>query len=66
MKEMELPKDSICLVGDQIFTDIYGGNRMGFKTVLVTAVGKNETKFVSFKRIFEQLVLREYEKSTQK
>ncbi len=64
--DFNLPPEEICLVGDQIFTDIYGGRRMRFYTVLVTAVGKNETKLVAFKRVFEQLVLREYRKNTDK
>ena len=49
-----------CLVGDQLFTDIYGGNRMKLKTVLVTAVGEDETSFVSFKRRFEKRILMKY------
>ncbi len=64
--EFNLPSKEICLVGDQIFTDIYGGRRMKFLSVLVTAVGKNETKLVAIKRVFEQLVLREYRKNTKK
>lgn len=60
--EFGLAPSEICLVGDQIFTDIYGGLRMGFYTVLVTAVGENETGFVAFKRIFENAVMREYHK----
>ena len=62
-KEFAVAPCEICLVGDQIFTDIYGGLRMGFYTVLVTAVGENETKFVAFKRIFEKAVLKEYAKN---
>ena len=62
MKDFSLNPNEICLVGDQIFTDIYGGLRMGFYTVLVTAVGKNETGFVAFKRIFEKAVMKEYAK----
>ena len=58
-----LDKEKVLAVGDQIFTDIYGGLRMGFYTVLVTAVGENETKFVAFKRIFEKAVLKEYAKN---
>ncbi len=61
-----LKAEEICLVGDQIFTDIYGGLRMKFYTVLVTAVGENETKFVAFKRIFEKAVMEEYAKNTGK
>lgn len=48
------------LVGDQLFTDILGGNRMGMMSVLVTAVGKDETGFVSFKRRFEKKILKKY------
>jgi HAD superfamily phosphatase (TIGR01668 family) len=65
-KEFDVLPNEICLVGDQIFTDIYGGLRMGFYTVLVTAVGKSETKFVAFKRIFENLVMKEYAKNHTK
>jgi len=65
-KELNLNSDEICLVGDQIFTDIYGGNRMGFYSVLVTAVGENETKLVALKRVFEKAVLCEYRKKMQK
>jgi len=46
-----------CLVGDQIFTDMYGANRMNFLSVMVTAVGEDETSFVSFKRRFEKSIL---------
>ena len=65
-KTLSLGAENICLVGDQIFTDIYGGRRMGFYTVLVTAVGENETGFVAFKRIFEKAVLREFARKSAK
>ena len=63
---LNLKKEEICLVGDQIFTDIYGGNRMGYFSVLVTAVGENETRLVALKRIFEKLVIKQYRKNSQK
>ncbi|MBE7050461.1 MAG: YqeG family HAD IIIA-type phosphatase [Ruminococcaceae bacterium] len=55
--ELEIKKEECALVGDQLFTDIFGGNRMGFLSVLVTAVGCDETSFVSFKRKFEKRIL---------
>ena len=55
--ELGIKKNECALVGDQLFTDIFGGNRMGFLTVLVTAVGEDETGFVSFKRKFEKKIL---------
>lgn len=58
--EFALPPQNIALVGDQIFTDIYGANRMGFYSVIVTQLGANETGFVAFKRIFERLVMASY------
>ncbi len=59
-KHFNLPSENIALVGDQIFTDIYGANRMGFYSVLVTQLGENETGFVAFKRIFEKMVINRY------
>lgn len=46
------------LVGDQIFTDVYGGNRMGFYTVLVDPIEQIENKFFYVKRFFERLILK--------
>lgn len=54
---------SVCLVGDQLFTDVFGANRMGFLSVLVTAVGEDETGFVSFKRVFERMLMKQYNKT---
>lgn len=55
MKKMKAKKSETILVGDQIFTDIWGANRAGIKSVLVDPVSKtNEDKFVAFKRIFEK------------
>ena len=43
------------MVGDQLFTDILGGNRSGLTTVLVTPIDPSiEPPFVRFKRIFER------------
>jgi len=59
-KEFDVPSQNICLVGDQLFTDMLGANRMGFVSVVVTALGENETGFVSFKRVFEKLIMKKY------
>lgn len=64
--KLGVPPDEICLVGDQLFTDIFGANRMGFFSVAVTALGENETGFVSFKRFFENLLLQSAQKEKRK
>ena len=46
------------MIGDQIFTDVWGGNRIGVKTVLVTPINKKESVFTKVKRPFEKIILR--------
>ncbi|HHV96216.1 MAG TPA: YqeG family HAD IIIA-type phosphatase [Clostridiaceae bacterium] len=48
------------VVGDQIFTDVYGGNRLGMYTILVKPIHKQEFFFVKLKRYLEKYVLRRY------
>lgn len=59
-RTMNLENKNIAVVGDQIFTDIYGGNRSGMFTVLVKPIDKREGRLVQFKRIFEKRILRQY------
>ena len=61
--QLGTPCENICLVGDQLFTDMFGANRVGFVSVLVTALGENETGFVSFKRVFEKMIMKKYNES---
>ncbi len=55
---MNIPCEQLCMVGDQIFTDILGGNNAGCKTVLVQPIQKEKMAFFRFKRAMERLVLR--------
>lgn len=57
LSNMETKAENAALVGDQLFTDIYGGNRMGLTTFLVTPIKNDETKFIVFKRKLENFVL---------
>lgn len=57
LSELGISSNETCLVGDQLFTDMLGANRMGFLSVFVTAVGEDETSFVSFKRKLEKKIL---------
>ncbi|HHY23877.1 MAG TPA: YqeG family HAD IIIA-type phosphatase [Clostridiaceae bacterium] len=47
-------------VGDQIFTDVYGGNRLGIHTILVKPINKKESLFVRLKRFPERYILKRY------
>ncbi len=46
------------VIGDQLFTDIYGGNRLNMPTVLVKPISDAEGKFIKFKRFFERIILK--------
>lgn len=53
--KMDLKRTEIAMVGDQLFTDIWGGNRAKCLTVLVEPINpKIEPKFVRFKRLLEK------------
>lgn len=49
--------EETAVVGDQLFTDIYGGNRLGLYTVLVVPISKREFLGTKFVRMVERRVL---------
>ncbi len=51
-------KENMLVIGDQIFTDVLFGKLSGIKTVLVTPMELEKTKFFKFKRWLEKLILR--------
>ncbi|HEX2946450.1 MAG TPA: YqeG family HAD IIIA-type phosphatase [Clostridia bacterium] len=63
---MGIKNENIAVVGDQIFTDVYGGNRAGMFTILVHPIDKREGKLVRFKRIFEKRILIRYTEWSKK
>ena len=54
-----LKKEKTVAIGDQIFTDVWGGKRAGCYTILVKPIDvKSENFFIKLKRIFEKPFLR--------
>ena len=62
MRIMDLNRNQTAIIGDQIFTDVLGGNRLGLFTVLVTPVKSKEFWWTTGVRHFEKRVLRRMEK----
>ncbi|MDQ0299784.1 HAD superfamily phosphatase (TIGR01668 family) [Salibacterium salarium] len=56
-KNMGLKKSEVVVMGDQVLTDVVGGNRAGFYTVLVVPVGKGDGFFTKLNRKVERRVL---------
>ena len=48
------------VIGDQIFTDILGGNRLGLFTILVVPQSSKEFLWTRFVRQIEKLILKKY------
>ncbi|WP_349775595.1 YqeG family HAD IIIA-type phosphatase [Halalkalibacter oceani] len=54
---MELAKDEVVVIGDQIFTDVLGGNRAGLHTILVVPVSSSDGWATRLNRRMERIVL---------
>lgn len=48
------------VVGDQLFTDVYGGNRLNMYTIYVNPISEVDQWFVRIKRPLERYVLSKY------
>ena len=55
---LETDIDTTAIIGDQIFTDILGGNRMGIYTVLVVPIVSKEFWWTNIVRKIERHVLK--------
>ena len=52
----------VAIIGDQFYTDIWGGNRVGITTVLVNPVSNTDMFFTRFARKMENRLLRKMAK----
>lgn len=66
MQAIKTNKKNTVLVGDQIFTDIYGGNRIKIKTILVVPIAEKEEWFTKIKRNTEKKIIKAYLKRVKK
>ena len=57
-----LKKSEMCIVGDQLMTDILGGNRYGIYTILVDPLSNKELKVTGINRILENRKLKKLAK----
>ena len=59
---MACKKEEAVIVGDQIFTDVYGGNLVGIQTILVKPVSDKDEWKTKIKRGIEKRVIKSYER----
>ena len=60
LKALGSKRKKTAIVGDQIFTDVLGGNLVGVKTLLLTPIKLESTAGFRFKRKLERLVFKIY------
>lgn len=62
LKEMELSKTEAVVIGDQLLTDVLGGNRSGFHTILVVPVAQTDGFATRLNRKIERRILNWFRK----
>ena len=62
LEMMNYKKEEVIIVGDQIFTDVYGGNCIGIKTYLVVPISDKDEWQTKIKRGLERQVIKSYKK----
>ena len=62
LEKMGITPAEAVMVGDQLFTDILGANRMDIYSILTERIDKKEIFPIKLKRPFEKIVLTFYKK----
>lgn len=65
-QELEEKSENIGVVGDQIFTDILGGNRCHMFTILVEPIDKKDFWYTAWKRPIENKIKNRYRRNKMK
>ncbi len=58
MNEYHFNESQVAIIGDQIMTDILGGNRAGITTILVNPVSNKDGLFTKINRFREKKIMR--------
>ncbi len=60
LEMLNMEKERVIYIGDQIFTDIYGANKCGIDNILVKYIGYYDGEKIGIKRNLEKIVLKFY------
>lgn len=66
LRLMDVEAKEAVMIGDQVFTDVYGGNRMKMLTILVKPIHHKEVFYIKLKRLPEKLILSMYDRRQKK
>ena len=55
LRELKARPEETAIIGDQLFTDVLGGNLAGLHTILVQPLSPHESRFTKLNRLLERL-----------
>ena len=55
-------ESEIAAIGDQIVTDVFGANRMGFTSIFVNPISKQDFNRTKFNRFLEKIIMKKLNK----
>lgn len=55
---MDVKREEVVVIGDQLLTDVVGGNRIHLHTILVLPVAKSDGFFTRFNRLVERRIFK--------
>lgn len=62
LKMFNFDLSEVAIIGDQLFTDIFGGNRIGIKTILVNPMSDKDMPVTKIFRFLEKIQYRKMSK----
>ena len=60
IKQMGTRREETVIIGDQLFSDVWGGKNAKITTIMVKPISKKDFRSVKIKRIFERMVMKHY------
>ena len=63
---MGLTPDRIAVIGDQIYTDVLGGNMAGMYTIMIDSKNHTWNALLAFRRLLEMPFIKKYERRTKR
>ncbi|MCS6829490.1 MAG: YqeG family HAD IIIA-type phosphatase [Armatimonadota bacterium] len=63
LQQLKATPEQAVMIGDQMFTDVWGGNRMGMRTILVLPMARREFIGTKVSRLLERILLWAYQRT---
>lgn len=60
IKEYNFDMSEVACIGDQIMTDVWGANKMGFTSIFLDKLKKEDFKWTKLNRVAEKLILNHF------